>query len=586
MATTLSTTLLPSSQAKQILNEISTSDIVGVDTETNGKDVRDGSGQAYGVSVSNGEHSIYLPFKHINYPEENYEIDEFRPYLQNLVDTSTSIYHNAKFDKVSLGTLGIDTKGRKHVCTMVASHLINENTPYRKSLENCCNHYLNRPGKKMDQEYIDAVAYYGYEKMPAEQTCEYAAHDALAAFDLYHAILPGLRAEKLGKVWEQKAAVTEVLIKMEANGILVDQILCEDMIDRGEREMERLQASLGGYNPMSGKDLEVLLLEVLEMPVVKLTPTGKPCFDKYAMEEYELLLANGVVKDKAIAQKILAYRGWKKSVTSNYSPYLEKLSYTDRRLRPSYNQHRTRTGRLSCDSPNLQQIPKAGDKPWNGKMKRCFIARPGYKLIEGDYKQLEGRLTASFAKEPKMLAIYNDPDRDIFDEMAEALEMERFDAKTLNYSIAYGAGIRRIQAAFGVSKSRATEIRDNYYRAYPRLRQASEYAQIIARRDKKIPLWTGRYRHFINPKAEAHKAFNSLAQGGAADIVEQTMLRLDTEGFNNDDCRMLLQVHDSIVFEIREDLVDYYIPNIRECMERVPYFPLIPFRVDLHEWAA
>lgn len=576
-----STTILPVSTAKQTLSKIMQSTVIGVDTETNGKDVRDGTGQAYGVSVSNGAFSIYLPFKHINYPEENYAIEEFRSLLQNMVDTSTSVYHNAKSDKVALGTLGIDTTGRKHVCTMVASHLVDENTPMKKSLENCCNHYLKRPGKKLDRDYIDALSYFGYRRMPASLTCEYAAYDALAAFDLYQAILPKLQEEKLGKVWAQKAAVTEVLIKMESAGVQLNLDLCEEMSERGTQEMDRLRNELGGYNPMSGKDLEILLLEVLQMPILETTPTGRPCFDKHTMEDYEFLLAR---LNNKTAQQILAYRGWQKSVSSNYEPYLNKVSRSDWRLRCSYNQHRTKTGRLSSDSPNLQQIPKSGQKPWNGRMKQCFIAQPGYVLIEGDYKQLEGRLTASFAKEPNLLAIFTDPDRDVFDEMAEALGMERFDAKTLNYSIAYGAGIRRIQTAFGVPRSRAIEIRDNYYRTYPRLRQASNFASEYAKAHKKIPLWSGRYRHFANPKIEAHKAFNSLAQGGAADIVEQTMLRLDSEGFNNDDCRMLLQIHDSIVFEIREDLVDKYIPAIRECMERVPFFPLVPFKVDLKVW--
>ena len=571
--------------ALRLLQGILSSDnpLVAIDTETNGEDVRDGRGVCYGVSICDGNVAMYLPFRHRMLSEENLDFYQFRHLLQQIIDNKTVLYFNAKFDIVSLGTLGLKTRRKQFRDTMVLSHLVNENMPQRKSLDRCAKYYLGNEGKKASPEYLYAVNTFGYANMSASLTSEYAMTDAVLTWDLYHKLAPLLNAENLGAMWQHKMEFIELLIDMESRGVLINQDLCRDMAERGHREMDRIRWELNGLNPGSPTDLQALLIDSeLNLPVVKLTPKGKPCFDKYAMEDYDLMLAR---LENPLAKKVFAYRGWQKSTSSNYEPYLSLLS-PDGRLRPNYNMHRVRTGRLSCEKPNLQQIPRAGEKPWNGKMKQCFIAQPGYVLIEGDYSQLEFRLGAAFAKEQKLLDAFADRERDVFTEMSKLLGMPRYDCKTLEYSLSYGAGIRRIMAAFGVSAARAKEIRDSHYATYPNLKRASNYASNYVLAKKKIPIWSGRYRHFLDPKKENHKAFNSLCQGGAADIVERTMLRCHNAGLNNDDCRMLLQVHDSIVWEVREDLVEQYRPRLISVMEDVTPSFNVPFHVDLHAWAA
>src|SRR6185437_5333306 len=148
---------------------------------------------------------------------------------------------------------------------------------------------------------------------------------------------------------------------------------------------------------------------------------------------------------------ILEYRGWSKTTSSNYRPYLALLS-PDGRLRPNYKQHGTLTGRLSCEMPNLQQIPREGSKRWNGQLKKCFITLdPDEMLLEFDYSQLELRLGAAYAKEESLIQVFREG-RDIFQEMAEALEMDRQSTKTMNYAIAYGAGVTRISNVLDISR--------------------------------------------------------------------------------------------------------------------------------------
>jgi len=302
-------------------------------------------------------------------------------------------------------------------------------------------------------------------------------------------------------------------------------------------------------------------------------------FDKNAMELYEQILERS---DNSTAKLILAYRGWQKAVSSNYGPYLELLS-PDGRLRPHYRHERTVTGRMSCEKPNLQQIPRVSDHPWNGELKGCFIPREGYTLYEADYSQLELRLATAYGNEETLKKVFEDG-RDIFTEMSQGLGMSRQDTKTLTYSMQYGGGVTRIHNVFGVSKDRAADIRDNFFRTYPGFKKISNLAQVKAHKNRQVQLWSGRYRHFQFPKEEAHKAFNAVIQGGAADVMERSMLRVESAVDNEEECRMLLQVHDSIVFEVKKGCEDQYLPEIRHQMTSVEPDFGVKFAVDIHEW--
>jgi DNA polymerase-1 len=260
------------------------------------------------------------------------------------------------------------------------------------------------------------------------------------------------------------------------------------------------------------------------------------------MEEYDEILER---RNDETSQMVKEYRGWQKAVSSCYKAYLDLVS-PDGRLRTNYNLHRTLTGRLSSNSPNLQQIPRESTKPWHGSVKRAFCARPGYVLLEGDYSQLEFRLGAAYAEEQRLLEVFNDESRDVFDEMSQHLNQPRQDCKTQAYLTIYGGGVNRLKNVFNISEEEAYTRKNDFELNYPGLKRASRKAQIMADRKKKVRLWNGRYRHF-QFKSEHHKAFNSMMQGGAADIVERAMHRVNRELDRDDEFEMLLQIHDSIV---------------------------------------
>jgi DNA polymerase-1 len=334
-----------------------------------------------------------------------------------------------------------------------------------------------------------------------------------------------------------------------------------------------------GLDPGKPKDLQVLLLDKLGLPVLKRSEkTGKPSFDKEVMITYDEILAR---QRNATAEHVLSFRGWQKSKSSNYDSYI-RLRSPDGRLRPNYKLHGTKTGRCSCSDPNLQQIPRVSNKPWNGRMKKAFIADEGWELWEADYSQLEFRLTAHIANEMSLLEVFDDVTRDIFTEMSGPLGLVRQDTKTFVYATGYGAGINKIHHTLGVSTDRAAQIRASYWQAYPNIKYVSDQARLTVLRKKKIKLWSGRYRHFQWPQSEAHKALNSWTQGGAADFVERRMHTLFEE-LESDSCHMLLQVHDSVVFAIRSDMVEKTLPEIKRIMENVEGFR-VRFKVDIHRW--
>lgn len=568
---------------------------IAIDTETNGEDVRDGRGYAYGVSLAyrstDGIVSYYMPFRHENRGNVgNYELGRFLPLLQKLVSSRPIIFHNAGFDLVSLSTLGLDVDGTIFLDTMKMCHLLDEEDfilqAKKFSLDACCRHFLGRPGKEKSEFFQKCLKIFGWKMMPPEAHGEYAAYDTYSTLELFEALQPRLDAEQLREVWIHKQEFIRLLIDMERTGIRIDPDFCDAMAEEGEiRQTEIRQAWKHRFgkelNPQSRKDLQFLLIDQLRLPQRFHRKTGKPTFDKDAMDDYDEILK---LINSPLANEIKEYRGWNKSVSSNYQAYLKFVS-PDGRLRPNYNYCGPVTGRLSCYEPNLQQIPKSGEKAWNGEMKKCFVPDPDYELIECDYSQLEFRLSAATAHEKVLLDVFSDPERDVFDEIKDSLNWTRNQSKGFVYSTGYGAGPPRISFVFGVSETEAAELIEDFYRRYPNLKKASLLAKREVLRKGKIELWSGRYRHFKNPERDARKAYNSYIQGGAADIVEHTMVRCAKAGLNDGTrSRMLLQIHDSVVFEVHKSDVAAAKMEIQSVMSSVvPDFGVV-FKAEPKRW--
>lgn len=551
---------------------------VAVDTETTGFNTVGGSDRVIGISLAalldSGPISHYYAINH--FAGENIDSSTFDMLKYVLEQPERPlIFANVQFDVLAMETVNIHTASNKFWDILTMANMVDENDPIQKSLANLSIRYLNEQGK-LDTPEITKEKKSGWLNTTPEQIFDYAVADAVTTWRIWDRLINHEEWQIIPEeVWNQKQKLIRVLMHMRRRGIRVDQELAKEMVRIGEARIEEIKKELG-VNPASNKDMHKLLIEDLNLPVIrKSQKTGKPSFDKYAMEEYEMLLER---MDSPVAKLIKEFRGWQKAISASYKPYLELVD-SDGRLRCSYKTHGTVSGRLSCAEPNLQQIPKASDKPWNGRVKECFIAKDGYTLVEFDYSQLELRLGTAYAKEESLKQVFAEG-RDIFDEMSMQLSMTRQDTKTLVYSMQYGAGEKRIMAAFGVEQPEAKRLRENYFATYPRFKALSDMATAKAEQHGKVKIWSGRYRHFQYP-SESYKALNSIIQGGAADIVERIMVRAFDE-IDNDECQLLLQVHDSLLWEIKTNKVDEYSERILTLMQDVePKDFDVKFAVDM-----
>lgn len=577
---------LTEAKLEQFLAGMRNAEYVAIDTETTGEeyDIRSGAGYAIGISIAfrpipNASIvSHYFPIRHFDWNYSPQVLSQLKEVIES--QESTLLFHNAKHDLVSLETVGIHAEGH-YYDTMLMAHLLDENEP-SKALDYLARKYLGDTKQRSAilQAAINAV---GWKMLPANMVREYAEHDAVLCLRLFEEFISQWHAEELDKDWFYRAAFVRTIARMEQQGVRIDVDLCKREIAKGEFKMQEITEAIG-KNPGSSNDLKDLLIHELKLPVVKFTPKGAPSFNKEAMTEYEAMLA---ASDNPTASLILEYRGWQKTVSSNYRAYLKLIGH-DGRLRPNYKLHGTRTGRLSCETPNLQQIPRVSDKPWNGALKKAFIPTEGYKLWEFDYAQLELRLGAAYAKDPTLKHIFASPERDVFTEMASQLGMARQDVKTLVYTIQFGGGVNRVATVFKIPDYRAKSLIDNFYETYPGFRQVSSRATSVARSKGHAKLWSGRRRHFskIEREDKPYKAFNAVIQGGAADIVMHTILRLDEflDYGKDDACRMLLQIHDAVVFEIKDGREDDYLPQIKAIMEDVKPDFGVRFKVSHNVW--
>ena len=538
--------------------------VIAVDTEATGLSVASREDKCIGVSIATvvdgAPYSHYFPFHHET--GENCRNNVYTLLKELLEGDHTLIFCNAQYDILSLETIGISVEHTNFMDVPTIAHLINENKPYNKGLDSLAQFYLKDAGKHKD-EFLEKQKKIGWPETTWQQMWPYAIQDAELTWRL-HQILTAKREwlDLPENIWTHKRDLIRVLLSMKRYGVRIDVHLAEQYVQKGEIEMARIEKSLG-INPASPKQMKKLLIDDLGLPVVKQSAkTGAPSFDKEAMLTYDSMLEK---LENPVAKQIKEFRGWQKAVSAAYRPYIDLVGI-DGRLRCSYRLHGTATGRLSCAEPNLQQIPKASDKPWNGKVKECFIPEDGFVLINADFSQLELRLATAYAGEEELKEVFNEG-RDIFTEMSKQLGMSRHDTKTLVYSMQYGAGEQRLMNAFGVDKPRAKEIRQNYFTTYPNFRRLNERCTTKVEQSGEIKIWSGRKRHFEH-RNDGYKALNSLIQGGAADIVERIMVQCFKK-LEGPECRMLLQVHDSITFEVKESVVPQYIEKIRTTMEDV-----------------
>lgn len=375
-------------------------------------------------------------------------------------------------------------------------------------------------------------------------------------------------------LWEREMLNIDIFRTMERRGVRINKELALQEIAVGEGRMNQLRKELNGYNPLSNKDLHTLLIKEMGLPVLKCSEkTGAPSFDKHAMADYEAVLENNPEYSSgqwgSVAQNILEYRGWSITLGLLYRKMVEMVS-PDGRLRCNYKIHGAKTSRTSCEKPNLQQVPKLDDKdpkPWQRNVKRVFEANEGYTLVQVDVNQGEMRLATGYAKQPYLMETFQ-WNKDMWGQMVSELNRPKHQCKTLTYAKMYGAQRNTLRLILGGDDP--DQFITDWETAHDRIVDFSQKVYKKAQQRGYVYLWTGRVRHLkTDPTGGPRLAFNSLLQGGLAEIVKSGMIRLYQEVDNEDECRMLLMVHDSVIFEIKTEYLDQYVPLIKKVFSRV-----------------
>jgi DNA polymerase-1 len=553
---------------------------IAIDTETTGLNVRNGVDYLIGICYDTGNDWGYIPIRH-NTPD-NISRRWIDP-LCDVLSTKSIDWHNRKFDFHSWATMGVDPlkvfKGAQYDCLIMAQ-LVNEEW-YSKELDVLAKLLLGEQKDGKD-EFHTLGQLYGYANVPLSVATPYGAQDARLTRRLKQKLWPMLVGQQLESVyWDTESPFTSLLYSLEKRGVGTNRDLASSMARRGRLRMASIQRELK-FNPASTIDLGRYLLDELGLPVLAKTPKGKPSFNKVAMAEYDEILQES---NNPAAQRIAEFRGWQKATTSLYEPLLEKVG-PDGRIRTEFKQHGTVTGRLSASNPNLQQVPRGSNKPWNGNAKACFNAgREHYLLYGWDYSQVELRLAAAYGREQVLLTEFEKESADPFRVLCELIFKQftpelRHETKTFVYANLYGAGLAKIAAQLGRSVEETEPLYRNYHNGIPGIMAVNKAVNDVMKQQKYISYWDGRRRHIRN-REDQHKAWNSMIQGGAAQLVKQAMLRC--EEFADDYCYPVLTVHDEITFVIHKDAMKDYEPKIVKAMTDWPRFP-VKFAVEGKEW--
>jgi DNA polymerase-1 len=521
--------------------------------------------------------SHYFPVSH---KTDNYDSTVIWETVDILKDKEL-VFHNRKFDLHSFASVGIMLESNMAYDTMLLAHLINEEYPRSKSLENCARTYIKK-GKVQKDEMAKFTSVFGWDAVPPSLMSKYACGDAEVTLELFEELWKRF-VKQFGEdalpLWKIELAQQTVLYKMEQRGVGVDLKFCRQYEGIAQLEMWEIEQTLG-FAPSKTTALSEFLFNDLKLPVLEYTPGGKPAMTKAVMEEYDRMLERS---DDDRARLVLNYRGWQKASSTFYKPF-QALTDSRQRIHCNYKQHGTVTGRLSCAEPNLQQVPRSSDKAWNGKIRSAFRASPGFSLVGFDYSQLELRFAAAYGGEEGLIEEFNRIDADPFTRYSKIIGADRYTTKTFFYAMIYGAGKEKIAKTLNRSVHDISDQYDAFVRAIPGIIKSKRLAEAKARQRGYIRYWTGRRRHFRNPD-DSYKAFNALLQGGGAEVVKRVMVEWDEKYGDSDDCRLLLQVHDELVFEIRQGQEEVWSERIVEIMERIPTdFFGVPFHVGGKEW--
>ncbi len=497
---------------------------------------------------------------------------------------------NIKYDFILLARAGIRLQGIAGD-TMVASYLLNP-SKHRHSLEDLAREYLNRQILTYGEVAGTGAKAIPFNQVDVRKACDYSGEDAELTLTLANLLMPRIEADGFTELFhEVEIPLIEVLAQMEMNGVLLDLPLLRVMSAEFEKEIERISREIydlsgEAFNINSPQQLGKILFEKLKLPGGKRTKTG------YSTD-VEVL--NELARDFPLPAKVLQYRSLSKLKSTYVDALPELIHPITRRVHTSFNQTVTATGRLSSSDPNLQNIPIRS--PEGRRIREAFIPAENCLILSADYSQVELRILAHLSKDPFLIETFR-KDEDVHRATAAEIfnvsphqvnpEMRRL-AKIINFGIIYG------MSAFGLAKeltilpSVAQAYITNYFQKYQGVRDYIDQALDLARQRGYVTTLMNRRRYLPDmgsPNRSIRQfaeriAVNAPIQGTAADFIKVAMIRIHRRlQREKRKTKLILQIHDELVFEVPLDELEAVQSFVREEMEGVVQL-IIPLKVDV-----
>ncbi len=541
-----------------------------IDTETTSIDYMQAELVGISLCVKTGE-ACYIPLAH-DYEDAPKQLDKhgvlnaLKPILED--SSIGKIGQNIKYDAHIFIGEGIRMRGMAHD-TMLESYVLNS-TASRHNMDALASHYLEYETIHYEDIAGKGARQKTFNQIELEQASDYAAEDADITLRLHEKLHAELeQQERLMSVYaEIEMSLVEVLLEIEQRGVLIDEKLLQRQGKQIDKKLGQIEQSIYAqagevFNLSSPKQIQALLFEKLDLPVLRKTPKGQPSTAEDVLEE--------LAADYEIPALILEHRSLNKLMSTYIDKLPHEINAKTGRVHTSYQQAVASTGRLSSTSPNLQNIPIR--TPEGRRIREAFVAPKGDKILALDYSQIELRIMAHLSADENLLGAFArglDVHRATASEVFGAsLDMvsadQRRAAKAINFGLIYGMSAFGLGKQLNIGRSEAQQYVDTYFERYPGVRRYMDETKELAREQGYVETVFGRRLYLPHIKASnvnvrqyaERTAINAPMQGSAADIIKRAMIRV--QGWIEDKqppCRMIMQVHDELVFEVAADSVD------------------------------
>lgn len=587
-------TILTSEQFDAWLTKLEAADLISIDTETTSLEYMEA--KIVGISFAVEEnHAAYVPLQHdyADAPEQlplDTILAKLKPILED--ENKKKIGQNLKYDLEVFANYDIKLNGIEHD-TMLASYVVNS-TANRHDMDSLALNYLN-----IETIHYEDVAGKGAKQIPFNQVSidvasPYAAEDADIVLKLHRELATELdQNTDLKHVYNTiEMPLLNVLARVERNGVIIDTDRLMQQSHELSAKMQEIEIeahNLAGetFNIGSPKQIQTILYEKMELPVLAKTPKGQPSTAESVLQE--------LAEDYKLPRLILDYRSMSK-LCSTYTDKLPQMVNKETgRVHTSYHQAVAATGRLSSSNPNLQNIPIRTAE--GRKIRQAFIAPKGYTMVAADYSQIELRIMAHLSGDKGLLNafengldIHKTTAADVFSIAIDEVDSEqRRAAKAINFGLIYGMSAFGLAKQLGVSRTEAQEYVELYFSRYPGVKLFMDNTRELARENGFVETVYKRrlYLPEINARNAARRqyaertAINAPMQGTAADIIKLAMI--DIDGWlqkTSIDARMIMQVHDELVFEVATKDLDSFKEEIDTRMSKNDKLS-VPLEVDI-----